>query len=185
MRGSNATFSVSGWMTCCVEQIRFSTRDYGCILSKRFVPHSPCFDGSSRSVSWLVGKSLDAAYAVVFANSVDRLCVLDAAINYKSLRLIKFYTPNNHVEMLDLFRGIEWFLTSHEVVLAADWNTGLDINIDRLGERSNRNNTDLKPFCNCINMFKLVDKYRNDHPRGVLWRGASVSVLRCSYSTEF
>lgn len=132
-----------------------------------------------------MGKSLNAAYAVVFADSVHRLCVLDAAIKYKSLRLIEFYAANKHVEMFDLFRQIERFLTSHEAVLAGEWNAGLDTNIDRIGERSVRNNTDLKQFCNCINIFELEDKYRNDHPRGVLWREASVSVLRSSDSTEF
>lgn len=65
---------------CCLQETRFSTRDRKSILSRGFSLYSTCFNGHSRRVSWPVSKPLHAAYALVFADPAERLCVLGVTI---------------------------------------------------------------------------------------------------------
>lgn len=47
-------------------------------------------------------KSLDSKYALVYADPGRRLCMLDITIEDKALLLNGVYSPNDHVEWLDL-----------------------------------------------------------------------------------
>lgn len=64
----------------CLQKTQFSTRDYEYIPSKRFVFYSECFDGRSRGISWLAGKSLNAARALIIVDPAGKLCVMDVII---------------------------------------------------------------------------------------------------------
>lgn len=82
-----------------------------------------------------------------------------------------------------MFKQIEPFLvTFHRVVSADEWNTALNPDIDRIGERSGTNNMEVKLFRDVIDKFDLVYKYCNEHPREVTWtrtkRSGSASVVR-------
>lgn len=90
---------------------------------------------------------MNAAFALVFADPADRLCVLNITRKDKALRLVGFYAPSESVKRLDLFRRIELFLIkSGSVVLTDDWNSVLDRDIERIRKRLGTNYPDIKPF---------------------------------------
>lgn len=99
------------------------------------------------------------------ADLADRVCVQNLNIKAKSLRLIVVYAPNNYGDRPDLLRQIEPFLTtSRRAVLAGDWNFVLESDLDRIGEKSDNKNTDVKSFRDFIGKFDHVYQYRNVHP---------------------
>lgn len=74
----------------CIQETRFSTCDREYILSGRFfsLPSSTlkrCFLATEQV--------FERSVCLVFADPVDRLCMLDVAIKDKSLRLIVAYAP--------------------------------------------------------------------------------------------
>lgn len=101
-RGANIScdFVRLGIDVCCIQVTRFSTLDRKYVLAGRFV-YSDCLKGPSEGVSWLVSKSLNEAYALVFQDSVAKSCLLDDIIEAS---LIGFSTPTDHTKRADLFR---------------------------------------------------------------------------------
>lgn len=91
--------------------------------------------------------SLNVVGAIVFADLVCRICLLDVKIKDKFLRFISVYASNDHEKMPDLFRPIDPLLTtSRRVVLAGQCNAVFDPYIDRFDERSGTNYSYVKPF---------------------------------------
>lgn len=65
-----------------------------------------------------------------------RLCVVDATIKDQAFCLIGVYASNDSREWAAFLQQIDPFLTtSHQVILAGDWNAVLDLNIDRTRTR--------------------------------------------------
>ena len=79
--------------------------------------------------------------ALVLSDLVGRLCVLDVTIKDKAFWLIEVYGPNAISKLPAFFRRIDpYVIPSKRVILAGDWNTVLDPNLDR-GTSSTGTNT--------------------------------------------
>lgn len=84
--------------------------------------------------------SLNVVGAIVFADLVCRICLLDVTIKDKFIRFISVYASNDHEKLPDLFRPIEPLLTmSRRVVLAGECHAVFEPYIDRFEERSGTN----------------------------------------------
>lgn len=128
---------------CCIQETRFSTLGRKYFLTGRFL-YLACLDGRSGSVSWIVSKSLNIAYALVVQDSVGKHCMLDDTIEAS---LIDSSTPTDHAERPDFSVDRTDLATSRREVSVGDWKAVLDLDIDLIGVRSGH-----------------VDKYRNEHP---------------------
>lgn len=73
---------------------------------------------STQDVSWMMSKSSNTACALVIADPVGRLCLLDIAIKDKAFLLIKIYALNDQAERR--IRRIDLFLTSRLEAVASD-----------------------------------------------------------------
>lgn len=83
---------------------------------------------------FLVSKqSLKEVCSIVFAEPVDRFCVLKITIKDKTLRLNGFYAPNDYSEQ------ITFLTTPRRLPLAGDWNAFLGPDIERLRPGSGTN----------------------------------------------
>lgn len=59
-------------------------------------------------------------------------------------------------------------ILSLRVILVGNWNAVLGPDLDRIYERSCSNKPNVKPFQDIVDKLDLVDKNRNEHPRGVV-----------------
>ena len=139
---------------------------------------SAYFDGSSRGVTWLVSRRLDATCALVLSDPAGRLCVLDVTIKDKAFRLIGVLGPNATSELPAFFRRIKpYVIPSKRVILVGDWNAVLDPN---LYSSAGTNTLGARYFRDFVERLDLVDKFRERHPNKIAWtwtgRGASAQL---------
>lgn len=117
---------------CCIQQTWFSTCNSEYILSK--VLYSTYFDRHSGGVSSLVSKSLDVTCALVFADPLGRLYMLDIAIRNITIRLFISLGFVSSVTMWNSRICFKLFLMTY-VVLVGDGKAVLDLDLDHTGER--------------------------------------------------
>ena len=177
---------------CCVQETHFIPGDHLRTLSKTFKAYSAYYNSRSRGVSWLVKRSLDASCDPCYLDPEGRLCVLDVTIKGRAFRLIGVYAPNSQVELAAFFRRIEQFMgTSRTVILAGDWNAVLDPDLDRFGlpTRGTNRDRDAVLFREFVDKFDLIDKFRNEKPRDLVWtwtgRRGSGPMQLSSYIDRF
>ena len=121
-------------------------------------------------VSLLIGRSLDADVAVVFAGDGDRLVVADVAVKSFKFRLVVVYSLNTNVERVSFFRWLTPFLDdSMRLVVMGDWNATLDPKIDKFRRGARRLGRCESSLVGLMTRHDLVDRFRLDHPGRDMW----------------
>ena len=140
------------------------------VLENDFNVFSAYDSRSSTGVSFLDGRSLDAAVDVVFAGNGGQLVVADVAVKSFKFRMVAVYAPNIAVERVFFFRRLAPFLDdSKRLVLMGDWNAILDPKIDKIGRGASRSGRCESSLVDLITRHDLVDRFRLNHPGREMW----------------
>ena len=125
---------------------------------------------SSAGVSLLVGHSLDVDVDVVFAGDGGQLVVADVAVKSLKFQLVVVYAPNIAVERTSFFCWLASLLDDSKwLVLMGDWNTILDLKIDKVGWGASRLGRCERSLVGLMTRHDLVDRFHLDHPGREMW----------------
>ena len=128
---------------------------------------------SGRGVSLLVKQSLNAVVDVIFRDDNGQLLVADLSVDEKQFRIVTVHAPNNTRKRRNFLKTLEPYLSDPKrTILMGDWNSILDPEIDRAGKGNGGSGWNGNPDDTLINFLaehRLVDRYRQDHPKEKVW----------------